>query len=56
MFVCIPEAKFTLLLSEAGAGGGALAGALVLALPAHQHVSQTFQRLEDTGSDRALTR
>ena len=41
------SAEFTLLFSKTGAGWGALAGALVLALPAHQHVSQTLQRLED---------
>lgn len=34
------------LLAEAGTGRGALPGALVLALPTHQHVSQSLQRLE----------
>lgn len=49
------SAEFTLLLAKTGTGGGALARALVLALPTHQHVSQTLQRLEGK-SDRVIQR
>lgn len=49
------SAEFTLLLAKTGTGGGALARALVLALPTHQHVSQTLQRLEGK-PDRVIQR